>query len=78
MEGVGPPKFVKPSKSFGEKIDSNLGKIWFGKVDQNPFWLLAYVVYILRLRRRGFIIHTFNAYQNKFGHFLKGYNIRKS
>ena len=37
-----PPKFVNKQK-IQAKIDNNSGKLWFGKIGQNLFWLLVYI-----------------------------------
>ena len=31
-----------PQSAFCEK-NRNLGKIWFGKVDENRFWVVVYI-----------------------------------
>ena len=37
-----PLNFVKKQKIWA-KVDGNSGKIWFGKVGQNPFLLIVFI-----------------------------------
>ena len=36
-----PTKVCEKTGKFGQKIDSNSDKIWLGKEDQSPFWVLV-------------------------------------
>ena len=40
---------MRKNRKSGQKLDSNSGKIWLGKVGQNPFCLLVYTVFNLRI-----------------------------
>ena len=37
------PQSMRKNRKLEQKIASNSGKIWSGKVGQNLFWLLVYI-----------------------------------